>query len=93
MVEHASWIGHWFKAYNAFLGYLFTNKNFAFPVDTIIESSLTIIRKKKKNICFQKMEYKIRPVSLVGMKILPHFFIIKLVPWSETTLCGMPCGR
>jgi hypothetical protein len=58
MVEHASWIGHWFKAYNAFLGYLFTNKNFAFPVDTIIESSLTIIRKKKKTYASRRWSTK-----------------------------------
>lgn len=36
------------------------------------------------------MKYKVRPVNHVGMEELPHFFILKLVLWSETILCGMP---
>ena len=36
---------------------------------------------------------KKKKMSLMGMKVLSHFFVVQLVTWSETIYDGMPYGE
>lgn len=66
----------------------FLPHNFVLPAGTIGDPSLSC-----ETRCFYELEYKIKPVSLVDMKALPHFFVVKLVPWSDIIQHGMPYGK